>query len=371
MFTKRVFSGRSLRLIGRGRIACCFTACSLVAMIASAAVPRSSELQAFLQKQLSFTATELSALEAGQVLVKLPKTAETREVAAFAVMRLDVPPEFFLNKVRDIVSFKKSENVLQIGRFSDPPQLQDLAGLTLDPAEVDSIRRCRPAKCDFKLSAPFIQRFAKEVNWSAPDYAQHATALMREMLLESVRGYLKGGNTALGDYNDKSYRLNLADEFRSLLQPASYMYGYHPEFQEYLRQFPNSRPDRVENFVYWSKEKFGLKPVISVTHIAAYRAGAGAGADVVIASKGIYANHYFEASLGLTAFVNGGGSTVPRTYLIYINRSKADALRGMFAGFKRSLISGSLRDGAKKNMEMIKQKLESAFRLPDATQAER
>jgi hypothetical protein len=36
-------------------------------------------------------------------------------------------------------------------------------------------------------------------------------------------------------------------------------------------------------------------------------------------------------------------------------------LRGLFAGLKRSLISGSLRDGAKKNMELIKQKLETDY----------
>jgi hypothetical protein len=334
---------------------------ALVAVLVSAETPAPAELQTFLRKDLAFTASELSALDAGQTIVRLPKTAETREVAAFAIMRLNVPPEFFLEKMRDIASFKKSENVLQIGRFSDPPRLEDLAGLTLDTFEIDTIRRCRPRTCDFKLSAAFIERFRKEVNWSAPGYQDRASTLMREMLLEYVRGYLSGGNAALGDYNDKSYNLNLADEFQTLLQPAFYTYGYSPEFQQYLLEFPHARPAHVENFVYWSKEKFGLKPVISITHIAAHRVSPVAGADIVIASKGIYANHYFEASLGLTAFVHSAVSNQPRTYLIYINRSKADALRGMFAGFKRSLISGRLRDGAKKNMEMIKQKLESEF----------
>jgi hypothetical protein len=327
-----------------------------------AQTPAGSELQTFLQKQLAFTAYELSALEKGQIIVRLPKTAETREVAAFAVMRLDVPEEFFLHKMRDIVNFKKSDNVLQIGKFSEPPRLDDLADLTLDPAEIDSIRRCRVHKCDFKMSARLIERFRKEVDWSAPDYAKRATALTREVLLEYVQAYLQGGNAALGEYNDKSYKLRLADEFQSILQHAPYMYGYTPEFKEYLQNFPNSRPAHVESFVYWSKEKFGLKPVISVTHLTVYKQSGAHGTDVLIASKGIYANHYYEASLGLTGFIHSKSSEAPRTYLIYINRSKADALRGLFAGLKRSLISGSLRDGAKKNMEMIKQKLETEYR---------
>jgi hypothetical protein len=319
------------------------------------------EPQSFLRDQLAFTPAEMAALDREQIVVRLPKTAEAREVAAFAIMRLNVPAEFFLEKVHDIVNFKKSDNVLAIGKFSDPPRIEDVAALTLDAAEIDTIQRCRVNKCEFKMSGAFIERFRKEINWRAPDYQQQVTALMRELVLDNVRAYLKGGNTALGEYNDKPYKLNLAEEFRTLLQPTSYMYGYSPEFQKYLLDYPNFRPADSDSFVYWSKEKFGMKPVISVTHIAIHRYSRAPGTDVLIASKGIYANHYFETSLGLTVFAHSTAAARPQTYLIYINRSKADALRGMFAGFKRSLISGSLRDGARKNMAMIKQKLESEY----------
>lgn len=323
---------------------------------------RSPEPQTFLRNQLAFTTYELSALEKGQIIVKLPKVAETREVAAFAIMRLDVPSDFFIDKVHDIVSFKKSDNVLQIGKFSNSPRLEDLAGLTLDPGEIETIKRCRVNNCAVKMSAQFIERFRKEVDWSLPNYRERATALAREMLLEYVQAYLRGGNAALGEYNDKSYPVRLADEFQSLLQPAPYMYEYVPEFQKYLQEFPNGRPEEAEDFIYWSKEKFGLKPVVSVTHITIYKRRGANGMDVLIASKGIYANHYFEASLGLTGFIQSRSSEPSRSYLIYINRSRTDALRGLFAGLKRSLISGSLRDGAKKNMELIKQKLETNYR---------
>jgi hypothetical protein len=240
--------------------------------------------------------------------------------------------------------------------------LGDLAGLTLEPEEIDSIRRCRVNLCDFKMSTRFIERFRREVNWAAPDYRERVTGLMREMLLEYVQSYLNGGNAALGEYNDKAYKLRLADEFQSLLQPAPYMYGYGSEFQRHLEDFPRSLPRYAESFVYWSKEQFGLKPVISVTHIMVYKLSEAYAADVLIASKGIYANHYFEASLGLTGFIHSKSLEPPRRYLIYINRSRTDALRGFFAGLKRSLISGKLRDGARKNMELIKQKLEAAYR---------
>lgn len=323
------------------------------------------EPYAFLRKELAFSSFDLATLERGQAVVKLPKTPETREVAAFAIIRLDISGDFFVESLRDIVNFKKSENVLQIGKFSSPPRLEDLAGLTLDPADIESLKQCRVKKCDLKMSATSIERLRKEVDWSAPNYEKRVTQLVRAMLLERVQGYLVGGNDALGNYEDKSYTLGIADELRSLLKPAPYMYGYVPEFQRGLEEFPLAPAKngaRFEDFFYWSKEAFGLKPVISLTHVTIYRNSHGNRSDVIVASKGIYATHYFEASLGLTAYVESDASEPLRSYLIYANRSRADALRGLFAGLKRSLMGGRLRDGARKNMEGVKQKLESEYR---------
>src|SRR6185295_2666275 len=237
----------------------------------------------------------LGMLESGKIVVRLPDTPETREVAAFAIMRLDVPADFFVDRVRDIVNFKKSDNVLQIGKFSNPPRLEDLAEMTLDPAEIDSIRRCRVDKCSLKMPSGFIERFHKDVNWSAPDFRERTTALMREMLVKYVQSYLREGNAALGEYHDKAYTLRLSEELRSLLQPAPYMYEYVPPFQKFLQEFPQNRPQDAEDFVYWSTEKFGLKPVLSMTHITIYKHRGASGTDILIASKGIYASHYFEA----------------------------------------------------------------------------
>jgi hypothetical protein len=325
------------------------------------AAQTSTEPQTFLRRQLGFTTPEVNSLDAGQIVVKLPKTTETREVAAFAIMRLDIDEEFFIDRVRDIVRFKKSENVLQIGKFSNPPRLEDLAELTLDPVDVEALKRCVPNRCALKLSAQAIERFRKEVRWSASDHHQQATLLMKQVLLGQLNDYLKRGNVALGFYNDKPLSLNLAEEFRTLLQPAPYMYGYDPPFQRYLERFPGEAPPQAESFVYWSKEKFGLKPVLSLTHVTIYKRPTPAGAEYMIASKGIYATHYFETSLGLTAFIHGQTAGTPRSYLIYINRSRTDALRGFLGGLKRSLITGSLRDGTRKNMQMIKQKLEGEY----------
>ena len=80
---------------------------SLLVALTLTAQPGPTELQDFLRKQLAVTPSELSALNTGQIIVRLPKTAETREVAAFAIMRLNVPSAFFLEKVRRHRQFQK------------------------------------------------------------------------------------------------------------------------------------------------------------------------------------------------------------------------------------------------------------------------
>ncbi|HEY2382852.1 MAG TPA: hypothetical protein VGK48_16880 [Terriglobia bacterium] len=335
----------------------------LICIVAAAvfALPVSSDLQTFLKDRLAFTPLELGQLDHGQIVVKLPPTMEQREVAAFAIMQLRVPADYYISKFQDIVNFKKSDNVLEIGKFSNPPKLEDMADLSLDAADIEAIRQCHLNKCDVKMPAYFIEEFMTDLDWKAPNYRERANAVMRQKLLQYLKGYLQGGNAALAEYRDKSYRLRLVDEFHSLLQPAPYTYGYTPEFQTYLEAFPRSRPKDSQDFIYWSKEKFGLKPVISITHVIIYKRVRPEATDVLIASKGIYASHYFEASLGLTALVHGPGSDLSHSYLIYLNRSRADGLRGPLSGMKRALISSSLRDGAKKNMELVRQRLESQY----------
>jgi len=69
-----------------------------------------------------------------------------------------VSPEFYASKFQDIVNFKKSDNVLEIGKFSNPPKIEDLSNLSLDPADIEAIRFCHINKCDLKMPARFIEQ---------------------------------------------------------------------------------------------------------------------------------------------------------------------------------------------------------------------
>jgi hypothetical protein len=176
-------------------------------------------------------------------------------------------------------------------------------------------------------------------------------------LFSYIETYMHQGNSALIEYRDESKPVRLADEFRAVLAALPGLAGFAPEFQEYLDRYPTAVLPDVREFFYWSTESFGLKPVASVTHVSIY-AQPG---RIVIASKQIYASHYFDASLGLTAALDDGADARgPSMYLVYLNRSRIDFLSGFLGGFRRAILRGRLRDGMQKNLVEVVRKLESS-----------
>lgn len=318
--------------------------------------PIARKPHAFLQQYFDFSNEDLAAIELGKIVTKLPKTSDKREVAVLGVVRLKISKEFFLESFLDIESFKKSEAVLKIRKFTSPPRLEDLRDLNLESEHVNALKKCRPGECGVKIPAELIERVRKEINWSAADYKDRTTALTRQFLLDYVRSYLKEGNTALVSYGDQQYPQRMADEVRSMLDQSPYLLASAPEFHKKLTAFPQSDLPGGEDFLYWSKERIaGLKPVLSLTHVVVYKQRNEGGSEILIASKQLYANHYFEGSLGLTWVINAEDGC----YLVYFNRSRVDALRGGLAWLKLYLARGRIRDGMIKNIKLIKERLEN------------
>jgi hypothetical protein len=301
-----------------------------------------NQLRVFLRQYISFTEQDLQQLGAEQAVVRVLDTPDKSEVAVFGIVRVEVPRSYFVERYRDIEHFKSGDAVLAIHKFSDPPRIDDLQDLTADPEDLKAMEKCREGHCDLKLPVSVIARLHDEIDWAAPDHRSKALGLARQVLLSYVNAYLAGGNDALVEYHDKKDARRLADEFRSILRESRYLYDYAPEFRRQLETFPREiRPD-IESFLYWSKEKFGLKPVVSVTHSMIYQDNAAE--RTYIAAKQIYASHYFDASVGLVALLEDTKApSKPAFYLLYLNRSRADTLRGGFSGLKRSIIEKQCR----------------------------
>ncbi len=306
-----------------------------------------------LTRELKFSADELAALNRGAIVKHALPTLAPGEIAVVGATLVKATKETLIDRVRDIAQFKRGADVLQIGRFSDPPTLDDLAALTIKKDDVD-VRSCRIGDCDVRLPADTIVRFEREIDWSAPDAQTRAAALFKQVLFDNVRAYLSGGLGRITEYNDGKRPIRPVDDFLGLLKNSPYIGELVPGLPTHLQEFPSSRLLGAEDFLYWSKEKFGLTPFITVTHVTITRAPSSA---VVITSRDVYSSRYFDASVAATIASDATGG--PRAfYLVYVNRSRVNALKGAFSVLRRAIVERRAKSSLEENLKTTRIRLE-------------
>ena len=208
----------------------------LVCFGASPALAQASmaEFQQVLREKASFQEPDFAALQLNQPVVRLAPATGKREVAVTGLVNINASAEEFLRLYRDNMMRKNNAAILEIGSFGQEPTLADLGDLTLETDDIDDLKECVVGDCQIKLSAPMIERFRKEIDWSAPDYQLRVTNLFKEILLAYVKDYRARGEAALIQYSDKSDRVSLAAEHRALTSAA----GYVSSFLSDTREFP-------------------------------------------------------------------------------------------------------------------------------------
>src|ERR1041385_130753 len=149
-----------------------------------------------LSKKAIFTSIG-PATDSGQPVVKLLPAQDKQEVAVCGLVYLRVPPETFLQSFRESMVRKSDSAILEIGRFSSTPTIDDLQSLTLESRDIDDLKTCVAGDCKVKLSAGMMQRFQNEIDWTAPNYHSQATLLFKNILGDYMRGYLRQGGAAV------------------------------------------------------------------------------------------------------------------------------------------------------------------------------
>ena len=310
------------------------------------------DVVSLLRTYIRATDAELNRLEHGGVISKTLDSPDGREVTSFGAIRVACTADVFAERLRDIERFKASEYVIQIGRFKAQPTVEDLSAMTLDPSDREAMRVCRPGNCGLRLPAAAMDHFRTSIAWGTPREGDEATAAMRQFLVQEARTYLASGSAALPDYVDRPGTTPRAAAFKQLLRPSEFKAESQPELFQWLDQFPRVTLEGADSFLYWSREKFGLKPTISISHsVITHKGGA-----VVFGSKQVFASHYFEASLGMALFVPVPGAHYG--YVTYLNRSRVDTLRGFLAPIARLVAARRAREGLERMLTGVKGKLE-------------
>jgi hypothetical protein len=335
-----------------------------VSLLSYQTVPASGRADAlrFLTNRLPLTAADLREAELGRPVARTLDTLDKQEIATIGIVLIDVPALFYIDQLRDIASFKNaSPAVLGIGTFSTPATIDDLADLSLEAGESSTLERCRPRDCGIQLSSEAIERIRRQLKSNSSDQRTVAERGYRQILVDLVNGYRERGDAALMTYADAQRPVSTAAAFGQIVNSRPAILSRLPPLFQHLSSFPRKTPG-VSDIIYWSKEKLGPAVVLTVTHVAIARLSAGDNDAFAATSKQIYGSHYFDSSLGITVVVDAGNDDGgPRSFLVYANRSRIDALRGFWGPLKRAVARARTRSGVRDNLIAARTLVERRF----------
>jgi len=318
------------------------------------------EVQAYLTG-VGFTESDLARLEAGEVLARAEQGGSNDEVVVAGAVKIRARPDRVASYYGQMITYVDGEVTLAFGRFSSPPVLADVQGLSLDSSEVDALKSCRVGDCDLRLGGTGLGTLRSRVNWDAPGYVDEANRVARDAIVRYLTDYQARGDAALVTYDDRAEAVSLRQQWRGILANSTAFYQYLPELRDYLASYPSGRPPGARDVFYWVKEDYGLKPVISVVHAVIYEPPDRTD-RVFIVQKQLYASHYYDGSLAVGTVLAATDGTAPVSYLLYGNRSRGDLLKGGFGGLRRTVARRQAQSAAVQTMGTIKRVLEESGR---------
>jgi hypothetical protein len=312
-------------------------------------------LENYLTRVVQATSRERQQLIRGTPITKLLKANEAEEVAVFGATWIAAPMQAYVEEVSDIENFERGSSFRDTTRISDPPRLEDFARMTLPDDEISDLRRCRVGDCIVKLGAPQLHRLQTEIDWRQPTARADAMALFRRMALEYVEGYREGGNARLAVYRDSDRPTFVANEFRSMVERLPAFEATLPDLQRYLLEYPAASLDGSTDFLYWQETRFGLRPTIRINHLVIQQ-----GTNrTVVASKMLYASHYFWTALELRVLLpdpsRGAGF-----WFAMISRARSDGLTGFVGRIIRGRVRHEANKGTLAALVATKARLEKA-----------
>ena len=319
-----------------------------------------AEPKKFFHEFVGLNDNQIGEIHDGKAIAKILDSPTADQVFVFGSVYINSTPERYLRLASDIDTLRKLPSYLALRKFSDPPQLSDLTGFTLDEEDFKQLKNCKAGHCEVQLPSEAMEQFQRSVNWSAPDASDQANQLAQQMALQALVNYQQGGNAALGTYRDKNHPAAVAETFASLLNRSKALPVYLPELREYLLNYPKADSSGIQSEFYWEKVNFGLKPTIRMVQAVIYQGKSPQQPAYAVAVKQLYASHYFESALDLTVCVKDGQRPDHLGfYLITLKGSQQAGLTGLKGGIVRKVAVDKTRSSLEKALVSIKQKLES------------
>jgi len=344
------------------RSATCIAA--LLGLIAAASRPATSQsnpnLETFFRQNVALSEDQIAAIHSGQPVVKPLSPRTPAEVLLFGVIHIHATAEAYFQYARNFDRLRQVPGFLALGVFTDPPQLSDLRGFSLDSDDIEDLKNCQPGNCRIQMPAASIEVFHRSIDWSAPDVDEQVNQHLQKGAFERLLAYQREGNAALGAYNDKRDPTDVPEQFAYLLSYDNALPEYVPDFYHYLLVYPRDKPAHFEETFYWAKVKFGLKPTLRIVHMVTMRGERSDPIACAIAQKQLYSSHYFRTALDLSVCVrDSNGPKQAGFYLIKALGSEQGGLSGPKGSIVRRAAVSRAVTNLEKGLAAIRDTIES------------
>ncbi|MFM2124954.1 MAG: hypothetical protein RL328_1405 [Acidobacteriota bacterium] len=318
------------------------------------------DLRGFFANTAQFTAAEIRQIDSGTPVAKILPTPSADFIYVVGATYVRAFPEQYLRLAGDIGRLRMLPGYLNAGRFSAMPSLTDLQGFDLEADDIAELKNCRLGNCEVQLPGEVIELFRRSKSVDA----RTANARAREMALDAVDRYQRGGASQLGSYHDQGKAVSIAEHFTELLQVPGIASSVLPELRRYLIGFPQMELPGAESFFFWERVDFGLKPTLRINHAVTYRTRGNGTELTAFAVKQLYASHYFQAALDFTLCIRDVRlpANQPGFYLVSLKGSRQSGLTGLRGGLLRRIVTSKTRTAQVGVLTILQKTLESGSR---------
>jgi hypothetical protein len=287
--------------------------------------------------------------------------ADGDELALFVGSAIRTDARSFVGEIGRNERLWSGKQVRHVMRFSTPPRIENVAKLVLESGDLNALRRCTPGDCDIKLSEPEIERVRAAIAGAPTSWQAAAQDEFRRIVLDRAATYLAQGHRGFQPYADKSPPVDLQRAFEGAVRQMPLVMRRLPSLVSYFDEYPRASRPQLQSFLFWMETTYTPKPTIQIIHAVTLRTdqGDGSAPEVIVAWRQVYATHYINALVSISALVRDDRDP-SRRFLVYVNRSKLDGLGGWLRGVKRHFVERRVRESAEALFEAQRQQIEGS-----------
>lgn len=242
------------------------------------------------------------------------------------------------------------ESLGMIAEDGGDGSLEDFSGIKLSPNEkvMDKLYQKAAPGSDLNLSKDEIAMFKKCKSH------EEVENCLRQVLLDRFRAYKKSGLAGIKPYARSKKEFSPGDELKSQLKAGKILPKRSPAFNKFALEYPNHKPEGVEESFFWVNSVIDDKPTIALVH----RVGMPLDAGFVYMERHFYLSRSHNCLQGIGAALpvdDGAGAVV-----LYATRTSTDQVSGFGGSAKRAIGNKIMGGRMAENFERAREVLAAA-----------